>query len=1526
MLSPRCICRFPFREISICRILLLLVWGCISFQVKAIDADTLEMRIRAAQDEGRVVDDLGAAFSQKPSGEFLLLPANKNFRYGILIYQIDIFPDKAVFSAGMAFRDGHSNRLVAFSAEGVQFYYNRGLAGAVTLRLLNEVEFNIGNYVNVTFETGNPGTRVMMGCRGMESFTLTGRVSCHQDLIHPLNSNLDPLPDSTLVVSFSANAKDWDDVLLQVSFPAFGVKGLQDFAFRLEQLTLDLSQNRSAQGMLFHPSDVYATQGRAGEWEGLYLGLGEVYLPRHFTSAGNRAGAGVNTFYIDDRGVTGEIFGRSVLSPEKGNIGGWSVGIDEVRISLIRSGLESASLVGRLGLPVLPDTQMLGFKALIGANDNYNFRVDAGSGLVIPAFRVAKLALDPVSRVEMTIERGKVGLLADLTGNFSILQREGTANADGSANLPGLYVQGFRISNQAPKFAIGYLGPGRNEQGRVNGFPVYVSDLKFNAAGESASIAFILGVNLKEKISGDAGMEILARITQRNGRDRAEFEKLRLNHVRLDAQFSAFSFSGVMAFIRKDSVYGEGFNGKISFSAELPPGKISGGTMILFGSVRSHRYWYFDAELALSQGVPVGPGVSINGFLGGAWHGMRVLRTGERPPSSPWGISTTGRTYVPDATSGLGLRAGVYVQGAGKGAFQANAVLEMQFFKAGGLDKVMLYGGADFMTAGAVTGAQDFRQRTTESCRFTTAEDFVAAYRPTGKLSAALMIQLDFKNRVYFGDLGIYVNNGSPGIRGTGNSGYAGKASLYFSPTDWYVWIGNSQRTISLEAGLGKMGNLTIGAYLMAGTRVLAPPPLPAQVAQLTGMQHPEPSRDEQSIREGVAFAYGGQMSVRAGAEYQAGAWRLYALGTGQAGFDVNLKRISQVYTCKSTGKVPGINGWYADGRWYAGLNIRLGGAFRQFKVDVANISAAALFNGQGPDPFYANAEVRVRVKLAFARLDAGMNFELGEPCELIRTALSEKEFITLAVPVHGAREVTTLIQPQVQYAYPVNRAFRDAGGREFRFLADQPKLRAGRIPTGRWQSDTAGMNVTYVPDEPFAANSRYEVYCKVVLQARNPGNGRWETLMQSGKPVGEEKTFEFHTGNPVQMIPESNVAVAWPASGQVNFYRSVSATGLIRLKTPQPALFSVAGTRVVARFTSSASDIYESEARLSGNDITFSIPGGLGLGRVYRLRLVRQSASIPLQSGFQQSSVSARAPGNGSSVSFQPRTSPTPAPVMIYSCHFRVAENSLPSQQWAGMRQDSARFQPADGRWTAAFSHPASQYFEPAEWLNQPRIRPRLVLEKNAWFRTSVEPVLYGVYKQLGNRERTFIRFSRDTALAGLVPSRSLQFMQEGIVEVRLGDVHLTGMPFSFKAKFVSMAYHGLALMRSDLEDIRRGMLTYLQADPAADLKRLSALIPGASSPAVAIPVTFSPAAPVALASLSSMPASAMPVAVMMPVTAGPGSASSVVALRNELIARIQRLSIGQPSSGEVFSLSADYRSPVSVIRELSMWRMLWP
>lgn len=1510
----------------------LSVWLCLAsfFLVKPIfsdSADSLEMRIRAAVDEGRVVDDLGAAFNGNPSGEFVLLPEDRNYRFGILIHHIDIYPDKAVFSAGMAFRDGRSDQLVAFAAQGVTFFNRQGLTGPVTLKLLNPVDVHLGSYVCLSFMPGNPGTSVTMGCKGVERFTVSGRLRLHNYLIYPVKDNLEPLRDSSMVVPFFMAAESWDDLLLELSIPRFGITGLHDFVFQLRQIVVDLSESRNAADMKVHASDMNLGHHSAEEWEGVYLGLGDVVLPGYFTSGDLRTSVGVNTMYIDDRGITGEIFGKQVLSTEKGNLGGWAIGIDEVRISILRNGLESAGMIGRLGLPVLADTQFLGFRALIGANDVYHFSVNAGKGLTIPAFRIARFDLDPLSRAEVSIEQGKVGLMAELTGHFSIIQKGAAFNADAGASLPGIYIQGLRISNRAPKLSVKHIGAGEQEQGRVNAFPVYVSNVQFSSSGESPGLVFHLGVNLKDKISGEAGMEILARSTRMNGRDRVEFDKLRLNHVKIDAQYSTFRFSGLLAFIRRDSTYGEGFSGIVAFSAELPPGKISGGTMIMFGAVPTHRYWYFDADLAISQEVPLGPGISINGFLGGAWNGMRALRSGESRPRSEWGLSSTGRTYVPDETAGTGLRAGVYIQGTGKGTFQSSAVLEMQFFKGGGMDKLMFYGGADFITAGVVPGTQDFRQRTTESCRFPSAQDFVASYLPTGKISAALMMQFDYKNRVYFGDLGIYVNNGIPGIRGTGNRGYAGKATLYFSPTDWYVWLGNAQNPIALEASVGKMGRLTAGAYLMTGTRVHPPAPLPAQVAQLTGIFSPENSRDDRSVREGGAFAFGGQMTVNAGAEYRSGSWRLYAVGSGQAGFDVNMKRISQVYTCQSTGKVPGINGWYSDGRWYAALNIRLGGAYRQIKVDVANLSAAALFAGQGPDPYYGRADIRIRVKLAAAQLDAGMNFTLGEACELVRTGLAEEEFISLSVPVSGARDVSTLVQPRVQYAYPVNRMFRDAGGRELRYLADQPRIKVLNGPSGNWRQDTSGLGDTYSPFAPFPPEMQVEIYCKVVLQARNARNGQWETLMHGGKPVGEEKTFVFRTGRAVQEILESNVAAAWPSAGQVNFYKSVSSKGLIRLKVPQPQLFSVTGTRVVARFTSPASDIFETEARYSGSDITFDLPAGLAFDRVYRLRLVRQASSVPLQSGMQSSSPSDKAGGSPAASSMAVKTPSVPAPVMIYSSYFRVATRGRPGEQWGGMRQDSAQVQRPGSRFTGSFSHQASQYFEPAELLNDARIRPFVALQQSGWYTTAVAPAVYHIYQQLSRREKTFIRFSRDTSLTGLVPVRALHLHQNGLADVRLEEAHLSGARFTFRDRAVAVTFGGVAHMRTDLEDIRRGLLTYLQSDPAADLKRLSALIPQtALTTAAAIPASAMAPSAALSGLLSAMPVSAIPVAVIMPLPRPSGMMSPPAGLRNELIVRIQGLDFTDPAIGEMLELKADYRCPAANQGNISMWRMQWP
>ncbi len=467
---------FPFIPIDLTtfkKLSNLGIWvGLVAAPLHAASpADSIEQHIQHCIANRNIADNLGPGFQQNPEGEFLLAPANKDLRFAVLIYNIDILPDKAVFSAGLAFREPHSNQLIAFRADNVEFSKTNGIAKNATLYLLSQVSFSLGNAVTITFPGGKTnGNYATFECNAIKEFGIHGICKFNNQLLIPCTDSGQIMPNTSMKTEFNFKAQSWNNIIAQISIPPFQVKGFTDYVFKITGATLDLSESLNPIELQFPKA--YFEQNILGNqpqiWEGFYLQKGSITFPKYFKqSDGKRLVAGVQNLFIDEFGFSGLMQLKNLLSFEKGKIAGWNISISEARFEFLFNTLQSASLKGDISLPVLPDTSRLQYMAKIGLNDNYIFMAGLNQNLTIPALRVAQLKLSKGSFVHAEINHGEINLVANLNGSLSIQSQ----NAETPFKLPGIDFQGLRISNKEPKLGIEYLA--LNTQNKNAALPIF---------------------------------------------------------------------------------------------------------------------------------------------------------------------------------------------------------------------------------------------------------------------------------------------------------------------------------------------------------------------------------------------------------------------------------------------------------------------------------------------------------------------------------------------------------------------------------------------------------------------------------------------------------------------------------------------------------------------------------------------------------------------------------------------------------------------------------------------------------------------------------------------------------------------------------------------------------------------------------------------------------------------------------------------------------------------------------------------
>ncbi|MES2616362.1 MAG: hypothetical protein V4613_00700 [Bacteroidota bacterium] len=1259
------------------------------------EADTINGRIQNAIAEGRIVDQLSPDFINQPKGEFLIAPDSKDLNFAILVYNIDIFPDKAVFSAGMAFREPKSNQLIAFKAENISFSRHNGLAGPVKLVLISDCKFKIGQAAEI-FLKGQHATYAVFECKGLKEFGVNGQILFNSGFIQPVGENGKIAEGQKVKADFTLVTQHWSQWLVQFAMPSFQLRGLTGYVFNISNAVLDLNEQFNATDMKF-PGDYpleSITGSSGGLWEGFYLQKGVVSLPSHFSSTEmKRTTIGVQDLLIDEFGFSGAVFGGHVLPFNKGKLGGWKFSIDTVCIGIVMNELISGLMGGGLGMPVLPDTSQLNYVARIGLDNSFGMTVSINKQLTIPALKIAKLTLRKNSYINVDIVDEEVLLQAMLNGQLDIANSN--AKEGVKFKLPSVEFQGMQVTNHHPSFQVAYLGLKNNQPDsqHFSRYPITIHRLYYTGKDNFHGIGVDFSLNLVSKIAVKGGLLITCKISDVDRSKKLEFDRIAISNLNLNANFSCFTFAGQLLVMNEDPKYGNGLAGLIKFSMTKPD--IKAQASIMFGNVKGHRYWYFDAAAKWSNPcLPFVPGAEINGFIGGASWGMREFVQTDGIINSNNGSTASGKIYVPDVKSGFGFKAGLSLKSVGgsgsSNAFTANTILEIQFNAQNGINRLSLYGDIDLMTKQKEVLETDIKANVKNSQGLNQWTQLKNNYVPKGKAGGPFLLDFDFKNNVYQANCAVYFQGiANDKITGAGHRGLAGEIAAYFSPTKWYFWVGTPLQPLALKLKINKIADASLSAYFMAGTDVKSAAPLPAEITSLLGESKADGMRSLNEIAVGNAFAFGARFAMVAGSSGNEKNVSIYANLNAIIGFDINLSNYGKNVHCTSSNETPGINGWFAKGELYAFLQGRVGAKFKtkiiSGSVDLLTLTMASKLYCEGPNPFYSTGSTMVHVNIAgIINAKMKLQFEIGEQCEMLQEKLNDTAIIISITPEHLSVNVNPLSLPKVKFSVPIGKQFSDSKGRPFVFSIKKFELSDnGRLISGKMLWNDLKNEMTFEPFEALPGRKKLRllvqveaVYVESSYQLVNPNgqsinvlvseqnefnkikqemeksgsmsngfsNGRkvirknqYIPVQINGKNAEESTVICFETGAQPTTIATTNIVASYPVMNQVNYYTDAGSQHFIQLALPQSYLFNVSGTKTVALLSDIKGDVVaESKVQCDGKLLAFNLSNGvIKSNQSYRLTIKRVAANSITFIGKKLSTGENTNTNSGSSLSF---------------------------------------------------------------------------------------------------------------------------------------------------------------------------------------------------------------------------------------------------------------------------------------------------
>ncbi|MFW5754760.1 MAG: hypothetical protein ACOCV9_08145, partial [Marinilabiliaceae bacterium] len=804
-------------------------------------------------DEDRFVDNLdSASFFNLPVGISLFDGA-----YSLVVHESVVYSDHAEFDAFLIVTNPLDGEKVRFKASNVKFSFSGGIS-SFRLELIEAVKTSLFENAKVEWK---PGTYAQWDCDGLDHIGLNGGLSLDNEKF----VRVDPLTgDETgsVDVDFFTQLKNINDFVVDVSIPAFKVKGFDEAWFEFENAVLDCSDAGNASTFQL-PEDYPGGYNGENEtlWRGVYVNEAKVYLSRKFSKEDGNAPASFSSsnLLIDDFGFTGLISANNVLSENEGNLGSWPLSIHEFNLEFFTGAFRSLGFIGDVKLP--GSNSNLEYDAFLDVEGAYHFGISPDEDIDFQAFS-ANMEISSTSRIDVFVDYGKFKPTAMLDGNMTFSC--GKEDADNKmVSVPGVDFQGMQISAVSPHFDVEYMALDGIGGSSLSRFPLTINNITYSKYGNLSGFSFDVKANLSPvegcAIKGEGSFRVLADIS---GED-WQFKRLDVGGFSVDSEKEgAFRFHGSLELFDDDPTYGEGFYGNIAasfgdtFSSE-------GGTELKVASMFCRgdygRYFFVDAFLAVggTTGIPDGPFI-LNGFGGGLSYGMK--RTQEAAPSGEATVSSlSGVQYLPDRHSGLGISAAVQAGIVNESMLKGNVHFGINFSRHGGIEQIRFKGEAVMMGSVAGLSADEMKAL---SGKVAGGGDVALGTSPPMKTDISIL--MDHRQNTFDAEMGVWLNIAGA-IRGVGRNNRAGWGKFHHEPGEWHLYVGTPTDPVGLEyIGLAKSRS-----YFMAGHDLPSAMMMEDKVLDILNMSqqdfNAQREEKENNLIKGDGVAFGSHLDISTG-------------------------------------------------------------------------------------------------------------------------------------------------------------------------------------------------------------------------------------------------------------------------------------------------------------------------------------------------------------------------------------------------------------------------------------------------------------------------------------------------------------------------------------------------------------------------------------------------------------------------------------------------------------------------------------
>ncbi len=1094
---------------------------------------------------------------------------------------------------------GSKNTLI-LGATDIKLSHSGGIIGDTKLSLISQFRLNIDRGAMILTLKGNfenPATYAKIDCFGFKELSVDANLKISSDIVHPVDAEGNK-KEGYVSSDFRTVVSDWNNIIVDIKLPEFGIKGINKTTFRLNKAVLDFSdkQNDASIPVAYlnkHHKD------HPELWRGIYIESLEVVLPREFKkkSSNERTSFKANNLIIDSQGITGVFEGKNILDINEGDASNWSFSLSYFKIDIETNKLNSGEFNGHISLPISSEKDTLKYTAVFQPN-NYKLAIAKKGDIDFDVWR-AKVKLHKDSFIEMEVKDGKFRPKASLNGIIDIstgLKKDNVS--DKIIDFKGIEFQKLVLQTEAPIFSIGYFGV--KGKLKLAKFPVSINDIGFRMTSNNHS-KLLIDYNLNLTSEKDGGNGASSKIAIKGIFDDKinhwHYDGIELEKLSVAMDISVAQLRGSVSIFENNDTYGTGFAGEVQL--KLKEGaKFEIKAKALFGRKNSFRYWFADAQATFSKGIPIFTGFALNSFGGGLYNKMRMKGVSSQNNSSSddqIGASSSGVIYEPYEQNSFGFKAstGIIAQNS-ENLFNATLEFGMAFKRSGGLQDIYFKGSGKLISK----LPKDFY--TIVSNNLKKISNNKALDPPSGSSAIGLDVFMgyDFVNDVLHSTSDVYVNLGI--IKGIKN-GRAGWADLYISPDEWHILVGTPEDPLGLEMNLG-FCTAKSTSYFMAGYDLPDSAPLPSKVASKLKNKDlkelEDDTRNLNSLKAGKELAFGSSFDFSTG---NLSFLIFYAHFSAGAGFDIMIRDYGNAH-CKNSSEVIGINGWYADGKAYAYLQGELGLTFKLFgsnkKIPILSNSTAVILQARLPNPSWFKGYLVGNYNLLGGLIKGDYRFkmEVGTKCKVVGGgALDGVLVIGDMSPAKGSKDVDVFANPQVTFNMQINKDFYfsdDEGEKKYRINLEEFSVKKeGKKVIGKIEWNDSKTVAAFNSHKVLPPNSKLKV--KAVVSFEKFENGSWQKVKDDGKIATETKETSFTTGAAPKTITWDNVEYMYPVSNQKNFFKEEYGKGYIQLEKDVDYLFKQENSKKEIFFTSSSGKVLKGEYSYNAAEkrIDFDIP-----------------------------------------------------------------------------------------------------------------------------------------------------------------------------------------------------------------------------------------------------------------------------------------------------------------------------------------------